>query len=69
MYRLDAIVFTHTHTHTHTQRERETDRHVPEIVKSRSGLPKTCKSIKNWNSKIGTKPIFISIYIKEIKKR
>ena len=45
----------------HTQ----TDRQFPEIVKSCSGLPKLCKSIQNWKSKICTKPILSSIYIEE----
>ena len=48
---------------THTQ----TDRHFPEIVKSCSGHPKTCKSIENRKSKICTKPIFSSTYIEESK--
>ena len=46
---------------------RYTDRHFPEIVKSCSGHPKTYKSIKNWMSKIFTKPILSSIYIEESK--
>ena len=41
------------HTHTDTQK----DRYCPEIVKSCSGHPKTCKSIENRKSKICTKPI------------
>ena len=49
--------FCHTHT----------DRHFPEIVKSCPGHPKTCKSIKNWKSKICMKPILFSIYIEESK--
>ena len=56
---------THTDTHTHTQ----TDRHFPEIVKSCSGHPKTCKFIENWKSNIFTKSIHSSIYIEESKKR
>ena len=51
-------------THTDTQ----TDWHFPEIVKSCSGHPKTCKSIKNRKSKICTKPILSSIYIEESRK-
>ena len=39
--------------HTDTQ----TDRHFPEILKSYSGHPKACKSMKNRKSKICTKPI------------
>ena len=54
--------FCHTHT------DRQTDRHFPEIVKSCSGHPKTCKSIKNRKSKICTKQIFFSINIEESKK-
>ena len=54
-----------SHTHGHTSRQ--TDRHFPEVVKSWSGHPKTCKSIKNWMSKIWTKPIFSSIFIEESK--
>ena len=57
------------HTHTDTQTHRQTDRHFPEAVKSCSGHPKTCKSIKNWKSKICTKPIFSSIYVEESKKK
>ena len=53
------------HTHTDTQTHRHTDRHFPEIVKSCSGHPKTCKSIKNRKSKIFTKPILSSTYIEE----
>ena len=48
---------------SHTQ----TDRHFPEIVKSCSGYPQTCKSIKNLKSKILTMPIHSSIYIEESK--
>ena len=50
-------------SHTHT------DRHFPEIVKSCSGHPKMCKSIKNWKSKIFTKPMLSSIHIEENKKK
>ena len=59
--------FCPTHTDTQTQRhtDTQTDRHFPEIVKSCSGHPKTCKSIKNWKPKICTKPIFSSTYIEE----
>ena len=35
------------------------------IVKSCSGHPKTCKSIKNRNPKNSTKPIFLSLYIRK----
>ena len=52
--------FCHTHRHT--------DRHFPEIVKLCSGHTKTCKSIKNWKSKIFTKLILCLIYIEESKK-
>ena len=45
----------------------QTDRHFPEIVKSCSGHPKTCKSIENRKLKICTKPILSSIYIEESK--
>ena len=55
---------SHTHRHIDTQ----TDRHFPEIVKSCSRPPKTCKSIKTRKSKISTKPIFSSTYIEESKK-
>ena len=55
--------FSHTHRHT------ETDRHFQEIVKSCSGHPKTCKSIKSRKSKIFMKPILSSIYIEERKKK
>ena len=51
-----------SHTHRHT------DWLFPEIVKSCSGHPKTCKSIQNRKSKICTKPILSSIYIEESKK-
>ena len=47
----------------HTQ----ADMHFPELVKSCSGLPKTCKSIKNRKSKVSTKLIPSSIYIEENK--
>ena len=57
--------FCHTRTETH----RQTDRHFPKIVKSCSGHPKTCKSIKNWKSKICTKPILSSTYIEESNKK
>ena len=46
-----------------------TDRHFPEVVKSCSGHPKTCKFMKNRKSKICTKPILSSIYIEESKKK
>ena len=46
-----------------------TDRHFPEVVKSCSGHPKTCKSIKNRKSKIFPKPILSSIQIEEIINR
>ena len=54
---------------SHTQREthRHTDRRFPEIVNLFSGHPKTCKSIKNWQSKIFMKPILSSIYVEESK--
>ena len=52
--------------HTHTD---QTDRHFPEVVKSCSGHPKTCKFMKNRKSKICTKPILSSIYIEESKKK
>ena len=55
-----------SHTHRHT--DRQTHRHFPEIVKSCSGHPKTCKSIENWKSKICTKPILPSTYIEESNK-
>ena len=46
-----------------------TDRHFPEIVKSCSGHPEACKSIKNQKSKVCTKPIlFLYIYIEETNK-
>ena len=47
---------------THTQTDI-----FPEIVKSCSGYPKACKSIKNQKSKIFTKPILSSIYTEEKK--
>ena len=53
------------HTHTDTQ----TDRHFPKIVKSCSGHPRTCKSIKNQKSKICTEPLLSSTYIEESKKK
>ena len=53
------------HTHAGTQ----TDRHFPEIVKSCSGHPKTCKSTKNRKSKICTKPIPSFTYIEESKNQ
>ena len=53
--------FCHRHT------DRHTDIHFPEIVKSCSGHPKTCKSIKNWKLKNFTKPILSSIYIDKNK--
>ena len=43
------------------------DRHFSEIVKSRSGHPKACKSIKNRKSKIFTKPILSSVFTEESK--
>ena len=46
-----------------------THRHFPEIVKSYSGHPKTCKSIKNRKSKNCTQTILSSTYIEESKKR
>ena len=54
--------FCHRHT------ERQTDRHFPKIVKSCSGHPKACKSIKNRKSKICTKQILSSTYIEESNK-
>ena len=48
-----------SHTHRHK------DTHFPEIVKSCSGHPKTCKSIENRKSKICTKLVFSSTYIEE----
>ena len=53
------------HTHTDTQTHRQTDRHFPNIVKSCSGHPKMCKSIKNRKSKICLKPILSSACIEE----
>ena len=47
---------------------RHTDRHFSKIVKSYSGQPKTCKSIKNRKFNICTKPIFSSTYVEESKK-
>ena len=44
---------------------RHADKHFPEIVKSCSGQPKTCKSFKNQKSKICTKPMLPFIYIEE----
>ena len=52
-------------SHTHTQ----IDKHFPEIVKSYSGHRKTCKSIKNPESKIVAKPILSFIYVGESKKK
>ena len=43
-----------------SQTHRHADRHFPKIVKSCSGHPETCKSIKNRKSKICTKPILSS---------
>ena len=54
---------TQNFCHTHT------DRHFPKIVKSCSGHPKPCKFIKNRKSKICTKPILSSTYIKISKKK
>ena len=55
-------IFCHSHTQTHT------DRHFPEVVKSCSGHPKTCKSTKNRKSKIFKKPILSSVYVEENQK-
>ena len=52
---------------THRQTHRQTDRHFPEVVKSCSGHPKTCKSFINRNLIICTKPILSSTYIEESK--
>ena len=60
-----AILATKFLSNTH----RHTDRHFPKIVKSCSGHPKTCKSIKNRKSKVCTKPILSSTYIEESKKK
>ena len=57
------------HRHTDSQTHTQTDRHFPEIVKSCSGHPKTCKSMKNRKSKICPKPILSSTYIEESKKK
>ena len=51
----------------HTQTVTQIDRHFPEIVKSYSGHPKTCKSIKNRKSKTFMETIFSPIYIEESK--
>ena len=48
---------------SHAQR----DNHFLEIVKSCSGHPKTCKSIKNRKSKIFTKPMPFAIYRKNVQ--
>ena len=63
--------FCHTHTDTQTHRHTDTQtyRHFPEIVKSCSGHPKSYKSIKNWKSKICTRPILSSTYIEKSKKK
>ena len=53
--------FCHRHT------DRQTDRHFPKIVKSCSGHPKTCKSIKNRKWKICPKPVLSSTDIEERK--
>ena len=53
------------HTHTDTQTDRQTNRHFPEIVKSCSGHPKTCKFVENRKSKICTKPMLSSTYTEE----
>ena len=45
----------------------ETVKHFPEVVKSLSGHPKTCKSIRNRKSKIFQKPILSSIDTEETK--
>ena len=58
---LPQIVATRSQTDTYT--------HFPEIVKSCSGHPKTCKSMKNRKSKICTKPVLSSVYIEESKKK
>ena len=47
----------------------QTDKHFPEMVNSYLGYPKTCKSMKNWKSKIFAKSIFSSIYIQESNKK
>ena len=59
---LELLLPQNCHTYT------ETDKHFPEIVKSCSGHPKTCKFIKNRKSKICTKPVLSSMYIEESKK-
>ena len=46
-----------------------TDRHFPKIIKSYSGHPKMCKSIKSQKSKICMKPILSFTYIEESKKK
>ena len=51
--------FCNTHTHTH----------FPELVKSCSGHPKTCKSTKNQMLKFLTKTILSSIYTEESNKK
>ena len=53
-----ALLATKFLSHTY----RKKDRHFPEIVKSWSGHPNTCKSIKNRKTKIRTKPTISSIY-------
>ena len=54
---------------SHTLSDTQTDRHFPKIVKSCSGHPKTCKSIKKRKSKICMKPILSSTYVEESKKK
>ena len=55
------------HTHTDTQTYRQTDRHFPEIVKSCSGHPKTCKSIENRKSKFARNQYFLLLIQKKVK--
>ena len=51
----------------HTYRHTETERHFPDIVKSCSGHPKTCQSIKNQKLKIFTILVLFSIFTEKSK--
>ena len=54
--------------HSHPDRHRGTHTDIFQKLSIRvQDIPK-CKSIKNWKSKIFTKPIFSSVYVEKSKK-
>ena len=67
-YRKPILFVTHTETTIEKDIYRQTNI-FQNIIKSCSGHPKACRSIKNRKSKFYTKPIHSLIYVEDCKNK